>query len=110
MLVTDGSTVGPEDGGDFDNERDGEYEGDGNKRDGEYEDGDEEEDGIGENNDTSFSFSANKQEQLTVAAGDGGQLDVTAAAASEKRRVGEAASSKEVREGGQKKLCLYAAL
>jgi hypothetical protein len=70
VLATDGWRVGSEDGGDFNNERNGVYEGKGNKRDCAYEENEEEEDGIGENNNTYFSFSANKQEQPTVAAAD----------------------------------------
>jgi hypothetical protein len=73
-----------------------------------------------ESNNNSFSFSADKQEQMTVVDDDWGQLDVVAASASgrqasdgdqlevaslsaRKRRVGEASSSNEVREGGQKR-------
>jgi hypothetical protein len=117
-LATDGLTGGSEDGGDLDNERDGEFEDDNNKRDGEYKEDDEEEDGMAESNNNSSSFSADKQEQLTVANHDGGQLDVVAATAcgrrasdgdqsvvaaalAGKRRLGEAASSKEARKGGQ---------
>ncbi len=124
VLTTDGSMGGSEDGGDPDNERDGEIKGDNNERDGEYKEEDEEEDGMAESNSNSFSYSADKQEQMNVANDDGGQSDVAAALASGrrasdgdqwdvaaslawKRRVGEAASSKEVRDGGQKKkLCL----
>jgi hypothetical protein len=88
---------------------------------GEYDKDDEEEDGMSENNNNSFSLSADEQGQLTVADDDGGQLDVVAATASGrqasdgdqlnvaaalagKQRVGEATSSKEAREGGQKKI------
>ncbi len=72
-------------------------------------------------NNNSFSFSADK-EQLTMDDDDGSQLDAAATAAaafgrwasdgdqlsvlallSGKRRVGEASSSKEMRDGGQKK-------
>jgi hypothetical protein len=113
---------GSEDGCDLSNERDGEIKGDNNKRDGEYkeEEEEDEEDGMAESNNNSFSFSADEQEQMNVANDDGGQSDVAAALASGrqasdedrpnvaallagKRSVGEAASFKEMRDGGQKK-------
>ncbi len=122
VLVTDGSMGGSEDGSDLNinNERDGEIKGDNNERDGDYEEDEEEEDGMAESNDNFFFFSVDKQEQMTVADDVRGQLDVAAAAASGrrasdgdqssvlaslagKRRVGEATSSKKVKEGGQKK-------
>jgi hypothetical protein len=115
VLATDGSTNESEDGGDLDNERDGEFEED--KKD------EEEEGGMVKINNNSFSFSADK-EQLTGDDDDGGQLDVAAAAASGiwafdgdqwsvlallagKQRVGEASSSKEMRDGGQKISCAF---
>jgi hypothetical protein len=117
LLATDGSAGGVEDGGgDFDNERDGGFEGGGED--------DDEEGGMVEINNNSFSFSADKQEQLTVDDDDGGQLDVAAVVAfgrwasdgdqvsvlalsDEKRRVGEASSYKEVREGGAEGNCAF---
>ncbi len=80
---------------------------------------------MAENNYNSFSFFANNQEQLTVAEDDGGQLDIATAIASGrwaidgdwlvltaasagKTMVWEAASSKEARKGGQKKILCYA--
>jgi hypothetical protein len=79
-------------------------------------------------NNNIFSFSADK-EQLTMDNDDDSQIDTAVAAAvtsgrqasdgdqssvsailSGKRRVGEASSSKEMRDGGQKKPCLFYAL
>jgi hypothetical protein len=76
VVATDMSMGGSEDGGDLDNERDSEFEGDNNKRDGEYKENDDDEgDMVGSNNNV-FSFSAEKQEQLTVDNDDGGHLNV----------------------------------
>ncbi len=114
MLATDGSTGGSEDGGgDLDIERDDEFE--------EDKEDDDEEGGMVEINNSSFYISAD-EEQLAMNDEDGSQLDAAAAtaAASERRasdgdqlsvlailsgkwRVGEASSSKEMRDGGQKK-------
>jgi hypothetical protein len=58
LLPSDRSTGGLEDGGDLNNERDDEFEGDNNKRDGEYKDDDDDEGGMVESNSNSFSFSA----------------------------------------------------
>jgi hypothetical protein len=108
VLATDWSTGGLEDGGDLNNERDCEFD--------EGKDDDDEEGGMVGVNNNSVSFSADK-EQLTVENDEWGQLDVEAAVASGrqasggnqssvlallagKRRVGEASSSKEVRDGG----------
>jgi hypothetical protein len=113
VQATDGPTGGSEDGADLDNERDGEFEDD--------EDDDDEEGGMVEVNTNSFSLSADN-EQLTMDDDNGSQIDAAAAAAtasgrwafegdqlsvlailSGKRRVGEASSSREMRDGGQKK-------
>ncbi len=114
VLATDGSTGGLEDGGgDLGFERDGEFE--------EDKEDDDEEGGMVEINNSSFSFSAG-EEQLTMDNDDGSQSDATAAAAaasgrwasdgdqssvlamlSGKVRVGEDSSSREIRDGGQKK-------
>jgi hypothetical protein len=111
VLATDGSTDASEDGGgDLDNERDDEFEDD--------EDDDDEEGGIVEINNNSFSLSAD-MEQLTMEDDDGSQIDAAALAMatsgrwasdgdqtsvlailSGKQRVGEASSSKEMRDGG----------
>ncbi len=114
VQATDGSTGGSEDGADLNNERDGEFEDD--------EEDDDEEGGMVEVNNNSFSLSADN-EQLTMDDDDGSQIDAAAAAAaavgrqasdgdqssvltilSGKRRVGEASSSREMRDGGQKKI------
>jgi hypothetical protein len=113
VQATDGSIGGLEDGADLDNERDGEFE--------DNEEEDDEEGGTAEVNNNSFTSSADN-EQLTMDNDDGSQIDAAAAAvavsgrrASDrdqssvsailpgKRRVGEASSSREMRDGGQKK-------
>jgi hypothetical protein len=113
VQATDGSTGGSEDGANLDNERDGEFE--------DNEEDDEEEGGMVEVNNNSFSLSADN-EQLTMDDDNGSQIDAVAVAAtasgrwasdgdqssvsailSGKRRVGEASSSREMRDGGQKK-------
>ncbi len=122
VLATDGSTGALEDGGgDLNNERDDEFEDD--------KEDDDEEGGMVEINNNSFSLSANK-EQLTMEddyvsqkdaaaaalaasgrrASDGNQLSVLAIL-SWKWRVDKASSSKEMRDGGQKKKpCLFYAI
>ncbi len=114
VQATDGSTVGSEDGGDLDNERDGEFE--------DNEENDEEEGGMVDVTNNSFSLSADN-EQLTMDKDNGSQIDAGAAPAaasgrwasdgdqlsvlailSGKQKVGEASSSRELRDGGQKKM------
>jgi hypothetical protein len=113
VQVTDGSTGGLEDGAELDNERDGEFE--------DNEEDDDEEGGMVEVNNNSFTSSAD-DEQLTMDDDNGSQIDAAAAAAaasgrqasdgdqlgvlailSGKRRVGEASSFREMRDGAQKK-------
>jgi hypothetical protein len=112
VQATDGSTGGSEDGADLDNERDGEFE---------VDEEEDDEGGMVEVNNNSFSLSAD-DEQLTMDDDDDSQIDAAAAAAvasgrqasggdqssvlassSGKRKVGEASSSREMRDGGQKK-------
>jgi hypothetical protein len=115
VLATDGSTGGSDDGGgELNDERDDEFEED-------EEEEDDEEGGMVDINNNDFSFSADK-EQLTMDGNDASHIDAAAAAAavsgrrssdgkqlsvleilSRKRRSGEASSSKEMRDGGQKK-------
>jgi hypothetical protein len=111
--VTDGSTGGSEDGADLNNERDGEFEDD--------KENDDEEGGMVKIINNSFTLSADA-EQLTMDDDDGSQIDAAAAVAvasgrwafdgdqlsvsaisSGKQRVGEASSSREMRDGEKKK-------
>ncbi len=120
VQATDGSTCGSEDGADLHNERDGEFE--------DNEEDDDEEGGMVEVNNNSFTSSAD-DEQLTMDNDNGSQIDAAAVAVaasgtrasdgdqssvlailSGKQRVGEASSSREMRDGGQKKPCLFYAL
>ncbi len=113
VQTTDGSTGGLEDGADLDNERDCEFE--------DNDEDEEEEGGMVEVNNNSFTSSADDK-QLTIDNDDGSQIDAAAAAMaasgrwasdgdqlsvsailSGKRRVGVASSSREMRDGGQKK-------
>jgi hypothetical protein len=105
--------VDRKDGADLDNEKDGEFEDD--------EEDDDGEGGMVEVINNSFTLSAD-DEQLTMDDDDGSQKDAAAAVVvafgrrasdgdqlsvlailSGKRRVGEASSSREMRDGGQKK-------
>jgi hypothetical protein len=113
MQATNGSTGGLEDGSDLVSERIGEFEDD--------EEDDEKEGGMVEVNNDSFSLSAHNK-QLTMDNDHGSQIDAAAAAAaasgrqasdgdqssvlailSGKWKVGEASSSREMRDGHQKK-------
>jgi hypothetical protein len=113
VQATEGSTGGSEDGADLDNERNGEFK--------DEEEDDDEEGGMVEVNNNSFTLSADDK-QLTMDDDNGSQIDAAAAVAgasgrqasdgnqssvsaisSEKWRVGAASSSREMRDGGQKK-------